>query len=142
VRPAGNRVILATLDLQIDDGLTVRRHRSDIGRPAPKIVPFHTLSANERQPEGAFHLAQRYRRYAAPRVLMNKEDVGHINVSLFQSAHGNMVGVRDAPREAARLAGRMLDRAGTESWQVGRGSGWRSRRYGLRAGRAELSRDK
>ena len=41
-----------------------------------------------------------------------------------------------------RGAGRMLDRAGTESWQVGRGSGWRSRRYGLRAGRAELSRDK
>lgn len=29
-----------------------------------------------------------------------------------------MVGVRDAPREATQLAGRMLERAGAEGWQV------------------------
>jgi hypothetical protein len=35
--------------------------------------------------------------------------------------------------EATRLAGRMIERADAGGWQVGRGSGWRSRRYGFRS---------
>jgi hypothetical protein len=43
---------------------------------------------------------------------------------------------------AMRLAGRILDHGDRKGWQVWVGSDGRSRRYRLRAGRAELSRAK